>query len=222
MAADIEILRQFIYGSFVRHGQAPDLAACAAHLQVSETEARDGLRALHNAHLVVLDADGVTIRMAHPFAARNMGFVVASAVQKWWGGCAWDAMAIGAALREEVLIATDCPGCGRALAVRSRTDQPPAEGGLLAHFLVPARDWWRDVLFTCGHLRMFCEERHARDWAGRQGGAVGALVGLPTLWELARRWYGDRLEPGYRRKSVPEYQAILTDLGLTGDFWRLG
>lgn len=42
-----------------------------------------------------------------------------------------------------------------------------------------------------------------------------------TLWELAKRWYDDRLELDWRRRSVAERQAILEDLGLTGEFWNL-
>ena len=49
----------------------------------------------------------------------------------------------------------------------------------------------------------------------------GALVGLDTLAALARDWYGDRLDPGWRPRSLEASQAILAAHGLTGDFWRL-
>ncbi len=47
---------------------------------------------------------------------------------------------------------------------------------------------------------------------------------MPTevLWELARRWYDDRLRPDWRRRTIAERAGILVDVGLTGDFWRLG
>jgi hypothetical protein len=50
----------------------------------------------------------------------------------------------------------------------------------------------------------------------------GELVSLDTLQELARRWYGDRLSPDWRPRTLAESQAILDSVGLTGDFWRLG
>jgi hypothetical protein len=58
----------------------------------------------------------------------------------------------------------------------------------------------------------------------RSGEAVttGELVSLETLGELARRWYGDRLEPDWRPRTLEESQAILDSVGLTGEFWRLG
>lgn len=47
------------------------------------------------------------------------------------------------------------------------------------------------------------------------------MFDLPRLWDLARAWYDDRLEPGWRRRTVPERQAILDAVGLQGPFWRL-
>jgi len=57
----------------------------------------------------------------------------------------------------------------------------------------------------------------------RSGSEVteGALVDLPTLRRLARRWYGDRLDPDWRPRTRDQSQAILEAVGLTGEFWRL-
>jgi hypothetical protein len=51
---------------------------------------------------------------------------------------------------------------------------------------------------------------------------TGELVDLATLAELARRWYGDRLAPDWRPRTLEASQAILDGVGLTGDFWKLG
>ena len=51
---------------------------------------------------------------------------------------------------------------------------------------------------------------------------AGEVVDLATLAELARRWYGNRLDPGWRPRTLAESQAILDSVGLTGEFWRLG
>ena len=51
---------------------------------------------------------------------------------------------------------------------------------------------------------------------------AGELVDLATLAELARRWYGNRLDPDWRPRTLEESQAILDSVGLTGEFWRLG
>jgi hypothetical protein len=49
----------------------------------------------------------------------------------------------------------------------------------------------------------------------------GEGIALPVLWELAGRWYGDRLDPEWRPRSRAQSQAILDAVGLVGDFWAL-
>ncbi len=47
------------------------------------------------------------------------------------------------------------------------------------------------------------------------------MISPEQLWELGRRWYGDRLQFDWRRRTLAERQAILDAVGLTGDFWDL-
>lgn len=58
-------------------------------------------------------------------------------------------------------------------------------------------------------------------WSRETGVPVGALVDPQTLWSLALRWYDDRLEHDWRRKTLTERQVILESVGLTGSFWNL-
>jgi hypothetical protein len=50
---------------------------------------------------------------------------------------------------------------------------------------------------------------------------TGEIMPIATLAELARRWYGDRLDPDWRPRTLAASQAILDGVGLTGPFWRL-
>jgi hypothetical protein len=52
-------------------------------------------------------------------------------------------------------------------------------------------------------------------------GPRGGLMTVAQLHELAVRWYGDRLDPDWRPRTVEQSQAILDAVGLTGPFWRL-
>jgi hypothetical protein len=49
----------------------------------------------------------------------------------------------------------------------------------------------------------------------------GGVVPVPVLRDLAADWYGDRLDPGWRPRTVEQSQAILDRHGLTDPFWRL-
>jgi hypothetical protein len=64
-------------------------------------------------------------------------------------------------------------------------------------------------------------EEHLRRWLGANGWEPGASLPATTLNELARRWWSTRLDPDWRPRPAAESQAILDDLGLVGEFWRL-
>jgi hypothetical protein len=49
----------------------------------------------------------------------------------------------------------------------------------------------------------------------------GAVVTIAQAWELAQKWYGNRLERDFRRPTVDEAHAIFESVGLSGPFWRL-
>ncbi len=49
----------------------------------------------------------------------------------------------------------------------------------------------------------------------------GAWMAVEQLNRVARRWYGDRLDPGWRPRPREESQRILDEEGLRGGFWRL-
>ena len=65
-------------------------------------------------------------------------------------------------------------------------------------------------------------EEHLERWLATNGWEPGASMSAPTLNELARRWWWTRLDLDWRPRRVDQSQAILDDLGLTGEFWRLG
>jgi hypothetical protein len=44
---------------------------------------------------------------------------------------------------------------------------------------------------------------------------------LDQGWRLAQEWYGDRLDPAWRPKTIGEAEATFVDIGLLGDFWKL-
>jgi len=52
--------------------------------------------------------------------------------------------------------------------------------------------------------------------------AGGEAMSVTTLQRLAERWYGDRLDPGWRPRTREASQRVLARAGLAGDFWRLG
>ncbi|MDH2430699.1 organomercurial lyase [Sphaerisporangium sp. TRM90804] len=215
---DLADVRVFVYRRFAERGDPPRPEEVAAEFGVGAAEALEALGALHDAHLLVLDEGRRRIVMAHPWSAVPLGFVVAGRRAKWWGGCAWDSFAIPALVGEECLVATHCPGCGRALALDVCPGEPPTSD-LMAHFLVPIPRMWDDVMFACGHQALFCSEEHVGRWLRVTRSPRGALLDMRTLWLLATRWYTGRLTKEYRRRTPDEARALFQELGLAGPFW---
>jgi hypothetical protein len=222
---DLNELRVHVYRQFAEHARATGTDEVAATFGMPTADALDALRALHDAHLLVLDPGRRRIVMAHPWATGPMGFVVVSDTQKWWGGCAWDSFAIPALVGSACLVATHCPACARVLALDVRPDMPPGDSAgdgaseMVAHLPVPVSRMWDDVVLTCSSQLLFCNRSHVADWLARTGTPAGAILSLTALWNLATGWYAGRLSPAYRRRTPAEAADFFTSIGLTGDFW---
>jgi hypothetical protein len=48
---------------------------------------------------------------------------------------------------------------------------------------------------------------------------AGAVVPVPQLAALGRRWYRGRLAADWRPRTLAESQALLASTGFTGPFW---
>jgi len=68
-------------------------------------------------------------------------------------------------------------------------------------------------------MNLFRSEEHIRRWLGSR--APGVTITVAKLGALAHAWWGDRLAPDWRPHTRDQNQAILDELALTGDFWRL-
>ena len=142
---DDSALRYRIYRHFADHGAAPNNST-VADWAGSPAKAEDALRRLHDAHSIVLD-DAGSIRMALPFSAVETGHKVVSGDQSWWANCAWDTLAIPAALDVDARIEAAWLDTGEPVQLEIRDRQLNHTEGFI-HFVVPARHWWDDIVET--------------------------------------------------------------------------
>jgi Alkylmercury lyase len=70
-------------------------------------------------------------------------------------------------------------------------------------------------------MSLFRSEEHVDRWLSRTGNARGAVVPLPQVWKLARAWYVDPRDAGWRPRTRDESQTVIDSVGLTGEFWEL-
>jgi len=145
-AADIQ-LRNVTYRLFVEHGRAPTAGEVAAEAGVAVEDLHQAWRRLHDAHALVLSDAGTELRMANPFSAVPSAYRVKAGERWWYANCAWDAFGVCAALGVDGQVETSCADCGESIAVAVH-DQRPDDDGLAFHCLVPAEQWWEDIVFT--------------------------------------------------------------------------
>ena len=56
-------------------------------------------------------------------------------------------------------------------------------------------------------------------WSALTGLPRGEVLTLDHTWELAKLWYQDRMDPGFRGRSADEAQHIFRQLGLHAPLW---
>src|SRR3954451_14949845 len=192
-------IRADVFATFAAEGRPPSPTELAARLGLGAGQVDAGLRELHDKHAIVLTEAGDSIRMAHPFSAWPMNFVVRDGERLWWGGCAWDSFGIMAALGRPLRVTTTCPGCGATFCYSAPPDAPKE---LVVRLPRPAAEWWEDVVGTCSNIRAFCNAEHVGAWLERNPGtAPGATVPAEQMHRLAIPWYGDRLDPDWQPQS---------------------
>lgn len=65
----------------------------------------------------------------------------------------------------------------------------------------------------------FSSEAEVDQWCASQGMPKRPLISLAQQWELAVRWYANRLTVESRRPKPDEMKTIFAEIGLTGPFW---
>ncbi|HEX9795996.1 MAG TPA: organomercurial lyase [Anaerolineales bacterium] len=143
---DLEV-RRLVYEHFLTTGRAPTSAGLAGELAVTEPYAANALGRLAGDHMLVLKPSSTEILMAHPFSAVPTDFEVVAADKNWWANCVWDALGILVMTGQDGRVETTCPDCGEPLKLEVVAGELAATEAI-AHFAVPAADWWEDIVFT--------------------------------------------------------------------------
>jgi hypothetical protein len=140
-------IRNHLYSRFVQTGRAPRVNEVATDLELTPADAEAAFRRLHDAHALVLEHNAVEIRMLNPFSCVPSAWRVHAGGRSWYSNCAWDSFAICAALHSDGRIESSCADCGEPIEVDVRGRQA-LQVDLLFHVLVPASQWWDDIVFT--------------------------------------------------------------------------
>jgi hypothetical protein len=136
-----------VYGHFARAGTAPSPDDVAAAVGAERDAVLDAYARLRAQRVLVLEADGLSIRMAPPFSGVPTQHRVESAGVSYFANCAWDALGVVAALGRPGIVHSRCEQSGAPLRLEIGPDGP-APCDWVFHSEVPAARWWEDITFT--------------------------------------------------------------------------
>ena len=68
-------------------------------------------------------------------------------------------------------------------------------------------------------MLLFRSEETVDRWCQARDIPRRPLISLAQLWQLAVRWYANRLTVESRRPAADEMVSIFASIGLTGPFW---
>jgi hypothetical protein len=136
-----------VYRHFAETGQRPSLQVVAERVRTDVSSVREAYLRLRTQRVLVLEADGASIRMAPPFSGVPTQHVVIVDETKYFANCAWDSFGIPAALHRPGRVHSRCEQSGEPLNLEIGLEGPQPCSWLF-HCLVPAARWWDDIVFT--------------------------------------------------------------------------
>jgi len=136
-----------IYRHFAETGHRPSLEVVTEGVDADASSVREAYVRLRAQRVLVLEPDGVSIRMAPPFSGIPTQHVVIVDDTKYFANCAWDSFGILAALHRPGRVHSRCEQSGEPLDLEIGLEGPPPSDWLF-HCLVPAARWWDDIVFT--------------------------------------------------------------------------
>ena len=110
-------------------------------------QVKDGYRRLYARRMLVPAGDFASIRMAPPFSGIPTQHQAKVNGTDYFANCAWDAFGVVAALGGTGDVLSRCEHTLEPLLLHLTPDGPPPSGWLF-HCVVPAAQWWNDVVFT--------------------------------------------------------------------------
>jgi hypothetical protein len=136
-----------VYRHFAETGLRPVPEDIAERVGSDNRSVIDAYHKLGALRMLVLEEDGSSIRMASPFSGVPTQHVVESEGVRYFGNCAWDALGVLAALHRQGTVHSRCEQSGEPLHLEVDLDGPGPSDWLF-HSLVPAANWWDDIVFT--------------------------------------------------------------------------
>ncbi len=204
----------------IDRGRISSSAELATELGVTHSELDASFLRLAASHSLVLHPHKNEPWVIHPFSLSPTHTWVSRGERGWWAPCLWCGLGVANLVGGDVTLHCRIGGEAEAIQIEVRDGQP-MDAGLWAHFPERPALAWNNVHHFCARLLPFRQASDVGLWAERHGFALGQVLPLTQLADLARRWYGRHADPFWRKATIEEASAIFAAAGLTGEFWQL-
>src|SRR4030095_4536354 len=204
----------------VENGYAPETEELSVILRSPIQEIVRALQLLQDDHGVVLHPNSSRIWIAHPFSLAPTNFLVSCGNREWWGNCAWCSLGVAALLAKDVTITTTLGANYKQVDVHIKDGQI-VETGYLVHFPIPMRNAWDNVIYTCSTMLLFDSKEVMDSWSEKHRIARGDMQPISKIWEFSKVWYGNHLNPEWKKWTAQEAQLIFDQFELTGPIWKI-
>jgi hypothetical protein len=140
-------LRTIVYRHFANTAESPALDAMCEATGATKEQVKDGYRRLYAKRMLVPADDFASIRMAPPFSGVPTQHRATVNGKEYFANCAWDAFGVVSALGGTGDILSRCEQTLEPLALHLTGNEPPLSRWLF-HCVIPAAQWWNDIVLT--------------------------------------------------------------------------
>ena len=212
--------RYHINKHIFENGVGPSVEYLALTIGEPTSKIEEALTLLAENHALVLHPNSFDVWVAHPFALFPTLFWVKSNGKQWWGNCPWCSFGIAALCHANTEIFTKLNGEEESLKI-DIVDNQVVQTDYVVHFPIPASKFWENVIYTCSMMLIFKNEEDVNEWCKRHNKPKGQVLPITQVWELAKIWYGNYLDPNFERKTKEIAESMFSQVGLTANFWKL-
>ena len=209
-----------ILQEIIDNGFAPNVSELSKILSATENEIIKGLHDLQEYHGVVLHPNEPKVWVIHPFSLSPTNFYVKTQNGEWWGNCAWCSLGVAALLKDDVKIITTIGAETKQIEINI-IDGEIQEKNYFIHFPIPMKNAWDNVIYTCSNMLVFENETQIEEWTKKHNISKGDIQPIEKIWNFSKKWYGNHLNPNWKKWTIEEEKEIFNEFDLKNKIWQL-
>lgn len=209
-----------ILQEIIDNGFAPNVSELSKILSATENEIIKGLHDLQEYHGVVLHPNEPKVWVIHPFSLSPTNFYVKTQNGEWWGNCAWCSLGVAALLKDDVKIITTIGAETKQIEINI-IDGEIREKNYFIHFPIPMKNAWDNVIYTCSNMLVFENETQIEEWTKKHNISKGDIQPIEKIWNFSKKWYGNHLNPNWKKWTIEEAKEIFNEFDLKNKIWQL-